>query len=605
MKDLKTIVNIVKQELYIMTPKQKKMSLFLFLVVFIGSIMELLGVTAILPFIQSLLDVDGLKQIWIVKNIIDFFHLQNQYQIIYIMAFFVILIYLFKNLYLLWSSNVQYKFRYKFQRELSSRMLSAYMRRPYEYFLTINSAQVLRSIEGDVIAVFGIYEFFFKILSCLLNIVLIGIFLLYTDYIMAIGVLFLSFISFTIIMCVFKKLLSGVGKAQREASMMTKKYAYQAVNGIKEIHVMKKNEFFIQKYDTAYLQQNKMEKKYSFLNECPEKIIEMSCIAGILAIVCIRLAIGVDISKFVSQLSVFAVAAFRILPSISRLIGYVSGLVYARPALEDAYNQLIEVEKHEKQISGYIRENRREEAVKEFMFQDKIEIKGIVWKYPNSEEYVLDSLDLIIHKGESIGFIGASGAGKTTLSDIILGLFKPLAGNVFADGIDIYTIPEVWAKTIGYVPQAVYLTDDTIRNNIAFGEEEQDIEDNKVWEALEQAQFKEYVEKMPLSLDTMVGERGIRLSGGQKQRIAIARALYYNPDIIVLDEATSALDNETEKAVMESIDALQKKKTLIIVAHRLSTLKNCDRVFEIQKGKAKEVSLKEMGKTGIETKQQY
>lgn len=593
MKDLKTIVNMVKQELYIMTPKQKKVSLFLFLIVFIGSIMELLGVTAILPFIQSLLDVEGLDEIWLVKNIIDFFHLYDQYQIIYIMAFLVVLIYLFKNLYLLWSSNMQYKFRYLFQRELSSRMLSAYMRRPYEYFLNINSAQVLRSIEGDVIAVFGIYEFFFKILACLLNILLIGIFLIYTDYIMAIGVLFSSFISFAIIMYVFKRLLNGVGKAQREASMLTKKYAYQAVNGIKEIHVMKKNEFFIQKYDAAYFQQSKMEKKYSFLNECPEKIIEMSCITGILVIVCIRLAIGVDINKFVSQLSIFAVAAFRILPSVSRLIGYVNGLVYSRPALEDAYYQLLEVEKYEEQISGYIRDNRQEETEKGFTFQDKIEIKGIVWKYPNSEECVLDSLDLIIHKGESIGFIGASGAGKTTLSDIILGLFKPLSGNIFADGVDIYTIPKAWAKTIGYVPQAVYLTDDTIRNNIAFGEEEQNIEDDRVWNALEQAQFKGYVEKMPLRLDTIVGERGIRLSGGQKQRIAIARALYYNPDIIVLDEATSALDNETEKAVMEAIDALQKQKTLIIVAHRLSTLKNCDRIYEIQNGRAIEVSLKE------------
>ena len=354
---------------------------------------------------------------------------------------------------------------------------------------------------------------------------------------------------------------------------------------------MKKNEFFINKYDMAYFQQSKMEKRYSFLNECPEKIIEMSCITGILGIVCVRLAIGVDINRFVSQLSVFAVAAFRILPAISRLIGYMNGLVYARPALEDAYNQLMEVEEYEEQRKAYIRHNIQGDRPTDFAFNDKIEIRGITWKYPNSDIFVLKSLDLTIHKGEAVGFIGSSGAGKTTLSDIILGLFRPLEGNVFADGTDIYTIPEAWARVIGYVPQTVYLTDDTIRNNIAFGEDEQCIEDDRIWSALEQAQLKEFVSKLPQELDTIVGERGIRFSGGQKQRIAIARALYYDPDIIVLDEATSALDSETENAVMESIDALQKRKTLIIVAHRLSTLKNCDKVFEIQNGKAVEVNM--------------
>ena len=221
-------------------------------------------------------------------------------------------------------------------------------------------------------------------------------------------------------------------------------------------------------------------------------------------------------------------------------------------------------------------------------------MRNIFWKYPNSEVLVLNNLNLTICKGDAVGLIGSSGSGKTTLSDMLLGLFRPLSGGIFVDGVNIFTIPKEWAQVVGYVPQSVYLTDDTIRNNIAFGEDEKDIDDERIWKSLEEAQFKEFVQKLPDGLDTLVGERGIRFSGGQKQRIAIARALYYNPSIVVLDEATSALDNETEKAVMESIDALQKQKTLIIVAHRLTTLKNCNKVFEIKDGKAFEVDVEQL-----------
>lgn len=202
----------------------------------------------------------------------------------------------------------------------------------------------------------------------------------------------------------------------------------------------------------------------------------------------------------------------------------------------------------------------------------------------NAKEAVLTNTFLCINKGESVAFIGSSGAGKTTLADIIMGLLKPQEGSVEMDGIDIFSIPHQWAKIIGYVPQSVFLIDDTVRRNVAFGLKEEDISDEKVWSALGQAQLKEFVEGLPAGLDTIVGERGVKFSGGQRQRVAIARALYEDPDILVLDEATSALDNETETVFMESIDALQGSKILIIVAHRLTTIRNCDRIYEITDG---------------------
>ena len=240
---------------------------------------------------------------------------------------------------------MQYRFKYTFQRELSSRMLSAYMRRPYEFFLDVNSAQILRSINEDVVAVYAIYDNFFKMLSEMLNIVLIGIFLICTDWMMAAGVLILFSICLLVITYVCRNLLRNVGEKYREGVMRSHKYAYQSVGGIKEIHVMKKNEYFVRQYDEAYLLRSKMERKQAFIGACPEKIIEMSCITGIIGVICVRLLIGVDMQNFVSSLSVFAVAAFRILPAISRTLGYISMIIYQRPALEDLYGQLLEVKK--------------------------------------------------------------------------------------------------------------------------------------------------------------------------------------------------------------------------------------------------------------------
>lgn len=590
MKDINTVFRMIKQELYIITPRQKRMSILLFVIIFVGSLFELLGVTAILPLVEALMDMETFCTKWYIAPIIQLLNMDNQRQIIYLISIIIVIIYLIKNGYLLWSMNVQYKFRFGFEKELSTRMLKAYLLRPYEYFLNINSSQILQGIEGDVTGVFTIYDFFFRMLSEICNVVLIGFFLLYTDWIMAVGVMTLSGLCFIAVTLVFKHLLRGVGEKNRNANILKKKYAYQAVNGIKEINVMKRNDFFIQKYEAAYKVSAEMEQKSTFLASSPEKIIEVSCIGGLIAVICARVAMGIELQTFVPQLSVFAVAAFRILPSISKLAGYANGLMYKRPALEAAYTQLREVEEYEKMTKDYINRRSAERQMDNIKFESQIEIRNIYWKYPKAEREVIRNLSLVIHKGDAIGFIGPSGAGKTTLSDLIMGLFKPQKGDILMDGIDIYSIPNEWARIIGYVPQTVYLTDDTLRNNIAFGVEEDEIDDVKVWRALEQAQLKEHIMSLPDKLDTIVGERGIKFSGGQRQRVAIARALYYNPDILVLDEATSALDNETENAVMGAIDSLQKKKTLIIVAHRLSTLKNCDQVYEVKDGSIFEIN---------------
>lgn len=254
-------------------------------------------------------------------------------------------------------------------------------------------------------------------------------------------------------------------------------------------------------------------------------------------------------------------------------------------AADETYQNVLELNAYEER-----EEKRKALAVtgENYHFEDHITVEDVTWRYEGGSETILDGLNLEIKKGQSVALIGHSGAGKTTLGDVILGLLEPQKGRVCIDGVDIRTMGDELGKIIGFVPQSIYLTEDTIRCNIAFGIDEKKIDDEKIYMALEKAQLRDFVEGLPQGLDTMVGERGVRISGGQRQRMAIARALYLDPQILVLDEATSALDSETETAVMESIDALQGEKTLIIIAHRLSTIQNCDVAYEIVGGKAVE-----------------
>ena len=367
----------------------------------------------------------------------------------------------------------------------------------------------------------------------------------------------------------------------------------------KDIKVMQRSDSFTRYFRLATQKVTKSTIVYSTITSLPEKIIETVCISGIIGIVCARLQMGVNVMTFIPQLSVFAVAAFRILPSISKCAGYFQTLVFYRPSMEAAYKDMKAFNEYEENFQEYyaLEEKRlfqKQITIENFKFTRELEIDSINWQYEESDELVLKELSLTIHKGEAVAFIGPSGSGKTTLADIILGLLQPTHGKVYVDGVDIYAIPKVWSKIIGYVPQSVFLIDDTIRANVTFGLSAEMITDEAVWEALDKAQIKDYVKSLPEGLDTLVGERGIRFSGGQKQRIAIARAIYHDPDILVLDEATSALDGETENAVMEAIDHLHGKKTLIIIAHRLSTIKNCDTIYEIRNGQARRKTKEEI-----------
>lgn len=597
--------NIYIQLNYILNKKQKKGAILVFFCMVINAVMELLGVSAIYPFLQMVLDANALQDKWYIQMVYRIFPDLSLKSLLVLMGIAIMMIYIIKNLLMILSAYVQNAYAAKFQKENSLKVLDSYLRRPYQFFLNTNSSIVLRGIGSDVSGVYQILLFCFTIFAEALNVIVLGVFLFMTDPIISLSAMVLAVLCFFAIVFGFKGKMKRAGQEMRQATTLKSQYSYQAITGIKEITVLDRRENFVDKVKQAAEIEERVSLLNGFIGACPDRILEGVCIAGFMAIVCIEIVIGTELNTFIPILGTFAVGAFRILPSISKISSRLNAMVFYRPCLQSTYDNLKEIEEYDKAknldcMQEYETGLLDSESIS---FREKLEIKNISWRYLNSKDNVLQNLSLIINKGESVAFIGSSGAGKTTLADIIMGLLKPQSGSVEIDGTDIFSIPHQWARIIGYVPQSVFLIDDTVRNNVAFGLEVEVISDDKVWQALEQAKLKEFVENLPQGLDTIVGERGVKFSGGQRQRIAIARALYENPDILVLDEATSALDNETETAVMESIDALQGTKTLIIVAHRLTTIRNCDKIYEISNGIAIERNKDEVLGSNIEQKQ--
>jgi len=590
-KNIKSINQIVTQLINILTIEQRKQSLIVFASMIIYSCLELLGVSAIYPFVQLLIDDEAIRNEWYIGWIYEKYPKMSTRETIVCVGLFIILVFIIKNALSLVCSFIQYSFASKFQRETATLMLKSYMKRPYEYFHINNSAIILRGVEDDTMSVYNILVSGFEMIAQVITIIFIGGYIFSTDFFIAISACGIIMICFVIVTMGFKKKSGRTGIKYRNAVGEKTKYSLQAINGIKEIIVLDRRDYFVKYYDDAAKKYEKANITYRMINSFPDRILEAVCIAGFMGIICIKILTGSDLSTFIPTMAAFAMATFRILPSISKISTRINNIVFNRPGLQNCYDNITEVRSIYKflkpeNLEEYSELEKKKSEENQIYFNNEVHLNNIMWCYQDAQEPVLTELSMSIHKGESVAFIGASGAGKTTLADVILGLLHPQSGEILMDGIDVFSIPNAWSKIIGYVPQSVFLIDDTIRANIAFGLPHEEVDDEKIWNSLEQAQLAEYVHGLPNGIDTIVGERGIKFSGGQRQRIAIARALYEDPQILVLDEATSALDNETETAVMEAIDALQGTKTLIIVAHRLTTIRNCDTIYEIVGGKA-------------------
>ena len=580
--------------LYILSKEQKLYGGIVFVCSLLGAFLEVLGVGIILPLVQAFMDPDKLMENKWIQLVLKSFGLEyiESSQLVILITVGVIILFLIKNLYFIFLSWIRIKFSCKVSRELSTKMMSTYMKRGYEFFLNHNTADLSRNIGADVSGVDTVIYQMLRVLVDSLTIFMIVAYIMLTDWVIALAMVIMALLCLLLIYGYFRVQMREAGRHFNKYNGITSKYILQALHGIKEILVMHKQEFFIKHYEEANREKQKGAIKQTVGAESPAYIIEGVCVAGLLAVVCIRLVTNEQSAvELVPALSAFAMGAFRILPSLGRISSALNTAIYYMPSLNHVYENL-------QRINDYQEKDYKESETgaesDRIILKNGIDIENISWHYKNSDVYVIHNLNFTIKKGTSVAFVGQSGAGKTTLADIILGLLEPQEGKVLIDGNDIYHMGKQLGKIMGYVPQTVYLTDDTIRNNVAFGIEGSDIDDDKVWDALEQAQLKQFVKNLNQGLDTFVGDRGVRFSGGQRQRIAIARALYENPDIIIFDEATAALDNETELAVMESIHALQGYKTIIIIAHRLTTIKDCDEIYEISDGKARSRKYEEL-----------
>lgn len=582
--NIKTVFDILSELNYILNKTQKRQLIGVFFVLTISSFFELLGVTAILPFIQVVLTPEKLLGNPHIAVIVNFLGIVSAKELMIFFGIGIILLYLVKNAYMLFSYYIQYDFATKVQKELAVKTLYSYLQRPYQYFLNINSSDILRDCSVDPGKVYNIIEYLFGIAAELLTMLLISGVIVYTDPIMAIEILIWLGAVMAGMVFFFKPIAKRAGRIFRSAEAEKNKAVYQTINGIKEIYVMQRKQPFLDAYNEIAEVSRKAQRTNSLISNSPDRIVEGICIGGLIGIVCVRLFLSDDMTEYIPKLAMLAMSAFKILPSVGKITSRVNGLVFCRQSLTNEY-EIMKGTKHDSEKLVFAKRGS-DASDKKIHFRDTLFVSNIFWKYETQKLPVLTNVSLEIKKGKSIALIGASGSGKTTLSDIILGLLMPQGGSVTADGTDVYSMPMEWANIVGYVPQTIFLLDGTVRENIIFGLSDSKADDAKIWKSLERAQLKEFVEKLPQQLDTMVGERGIKFSGGQRQRIAIARALYNEPEILVLDEATAALDNDTESAVMESIEALHGKITLIIVAHRLETIKCCDEIYEIIDGKA-------------------
>lgn len=595
---------MIRQLAYIFNRKEKMQIVLLFLAAIIGSLLECLGVGAFMPFVNVLMDTGAIQSTWYLNFFYEKLHFQSAESFLTVLTVAIIAIFVVKNLYLIAEKYAIYHFSYNTQMKISTRLLKAYMSEPYTFHLNKNISVLQRSMQEDAnlfaSAVIHFMELIIEVTVC----ISLGISLFYISQSMTVIIVGLLALCMGAFIIISKKFAKGFGRDCQRYKAKIYQWMNQALGGIKEVKVLNREEYFVDSYRTYYKKYAKGLRISRLLGAIPKYIVEMVSMSGLLIAIIIKIKYGkTDIITFIPQLSAFAVAAFRLMPSVGRINEHVTNILYAVPSIELVYHDLRDVEGcEEPEEQEEVRQRNKPEAqgginaaagqiqdaakVSDWRFEKELRVKNVCYRYPNVEENVINYADFSIQKGQTVALIGESGAGKTTMADIILGLLTPQYGKIKADGMDIFKNMDAWHRDIGYIPQTIYLSDDTIRNNVAFGIYEDKIDDEAVVEALKKAQLYEFVDGLSDGLETVVGDRGVRLSGGQRQRIGIARALYHDPEILVLDEATSALDNETEAAVMDAIDSLRGEKTMIIIAHRLTTIQNADVIYEITGGKA-------------------
>ena len=571
--------------------KQKWQLVGLGIMIFIGGLLETLGVSAMIPVVQALLAPDELMgyidRIPVVKNLCDTLSITTVKQVTMALLYGMMAIYVIKNLYILLLTYMQNTFITKNRNRMISRVMAEFLNRPYEKYLGADIPTVFRITDSDIPQTFSLILAMLQLASEVVVSCLIFMVLLLNDPGMTLFIIAVFGLLTLFIVKVFKPRLNRIGARNQAIQSRIAKWRIQATYGLKDVKVLNREEFYVRNYYETGKVGAEVARNYAVLNNMPRLLIETVFIVSVLGFLVVYINGGGDITAMVTTISAFAIAAVRVLPSVNRINTYITEIAYTQPSLDFVYDNLQEGMKTDAMLA----ERRAYSQVEKLKLDHQIELDHISFHYPDSDKNIFEDAHMIVPKGKSVGIIGTSGAGKSTIVDILLGLLHAQTGTITCDGVDIFKNYESWLAQIGYIPQSIYLIDESIRDNIAFGIDADKIDEKRIWEVLEEAQLKEFVEELPEGLDTTIGDRGVRLSGGQRQRIGIARALYNDPEILVFDEATSALDNDTEAAVMEAVNSFHGRKTMIIIAHRLNTIEKCDMIYKVENMKLVETTL--------------
>lgn len=551
------------------------------LAMLVGAAFEVVGISLIIP----LLDVISGSENQFTELIGSYLGIDDQQNVALVSVIAFALIYLSKGLYLSGLAWISARFSHLVKTDISNNLMEKYLNAPYEFHLQKNSAQLIRNLTTEASQLVGnVLSPILVIISEAFVIIAVGGFLLAVELQATIIVM-----SLLIFMAYFFQRFLGrfsrrIGEIRQNADGLIIQNSQESLGGIKDVKILGKEEQFYKDFEKNNFTSAESSAKQSAINQLPRMYLETVGAIAFSILILFLLIQGSDFSEVVPVLAVFALAAFRLLPSANRVISSANALRFAESVVTSLYDELSMITPQPtKDAKPFIQPIR-------ITFHQNIELRNVFYRYPKSETFALLDINLTVRKGESIGVIGKSGSGKSTLSDLVLGLLQPTTGVINVDGVGIDQNMKGWQRSIGYVQQDIFLLDDSIIRNIAFGEKDDEIDIGKITNAIAEAQLVELIESLPEGVNTKLGERGLRLSGGQKQRIGIARALYRNAPFLIFDEATSALDNETEAEIVSAIKNLKGTRTMVVIAHRLSTIEHCDRVVELKNGRIYKIS---------------
>jgi ABC-type multidrug transport system fused ATPase/permease subunit len=541
--------------------------------VIVGMFLETISLGIVVPII-GILTQDDYQQKY--PFIVDIFGNLSREELISAVMIAMVLIYVVRSLFLFWSLWIQKGFSASVSGRLSQSLFSIYLRQPYMFHLQRNSSTLMRNAKNATsVVTCGVDPFLVLLTDGLVAIAMFAL-LIAVEPVGTLAVLLVFGLSTFVFQRTTRRRIDNWGYQVDYHETKILQHLQEGFGGAKDVKVLGRENEFLSQHEKHLGESIRINRIYNVILTLPRSFMEIITIVGLCLLVVSMVVRGRELADIVPILGLFAAAAFRVMPSINRLLMATQTLIFNRSIIASVYKDFL--------LDGPDSLSLKSET----KFATQLELTDVSFKYPTAANASLQNVSLVVKRGEAVGFVGPSGAGKSTLVDVILGLFAPTSGVVKVDGQDVQQNLRNWQNQIGYVPQAIYLTDDTLRRNVAFGLNDENIDDNLVRNAIRLAQLEEFVATLPEKLETVVGERGVRLSGGQRQRIGIARALYHNPSVLVLDEATSSLDTPTEHGVMQAVQALQGSKTVLIVAHRLSTVEYCDRLYKIENARITE-----------------